>query len=166
MGSARDYSYVSGNVTVRPSTLLDIYAMKDRLSSECKAEVSASHGHSAEESLLWCYTSSAVKLTLEVGGEAVAMFGLQESRDSSRIGCAWVLTAPEAAKIPVTLVKLSKRYLQMFLEERPVLFNWIDARFIRSIAWVKALGGDVTSPQPYGPAQTPFCHVLFLKGGT
>jgi hypothetical protein len=144
----------SGRVGFRKSVLADVVALKDRLRPEHVAEVWASGHHTPEYALASSYLVSDASYTFIVDGVISAMCGV--SRDPSGNGCLWLLCSADVDKVKVTFFKLACVVIETFIDRYPLLFNFVDCRYLNSIKWLKRLGANFQNPVQYGPEGLPF----------
>jgi hypothetical protein len=89
-------------------------------------------------------------------GEPVALFGLAPVSLLGGMACPWLLGTDAFMAHPRDIVVLGKRMVLQWSTRYDLLFNYVDARNLRSIAWLQHIGFQVFEPQPYGLAGLPF----------
>ncbi len=89
-------------------------------------------------------------------GEPVALFGLAPVSLLGGLGCPWLLGTDAFMDYPRDIVVLGKRMVRKWSERYDQLFNYVDARNLRSIAWLQHIGFLVFEAQPYGLNGEPF----------
>jgi hypothetical protein len=94
--------------------------------------------------------------TAFVDGEMAAMWGIG-GNVLSNVGHPWLLTTPVCEHVRVTFVKVGKAQLADMLALRPVLYDYVAARYTRAIGFLKLLGFTVGDPAPLGRHQQLFC---------
>jgi hypothetical protein len=89
-------------------------------------------------------------------GEPVALFGLAPVYLLNGQGCPWLLATDGLMDHPRDIVMLGKRKVLEWGKRYDKLFNFVDARNLRSIAWLKHIGFTVLDPEPFGVEGLPF----------
>lgn len=134
--------YDQDNIVVRTSVKEDIDGLKDRLRFEDVQEIKASHNHTPEEALYISLSQSMVCLTVENDGLPVAMFGINPESVWKNEAIVWLLSSPEFHKLRIRFLKHSRRFIKVFLEYYPLLYNFVDCRNTPSIKWLKFCGAQ------------------------
>lgn len=76
-------------------------------------------------------------------------------------GMPWMLGTSAIDRHPGAFIRLNRPYIARMLALCPHLVNVVDARNVRSIAWLKKMGFTVLPAQPMGVAGLPF-HPFFM----
>lgn len=154
-------SYDKDDLTIRPTQERDIAMMKDSMRKEEIDEVWASYHFTPFQALSNSFYLSSESYTVVFRGLPVAMFGLVP--DKNKEGCAlvWLLTSTEVEKIWIRFLKLSRKVIEGLRESYPVLYNYVDSRYEKSIKWIKWCGGEVFAPEAYGIEKLPFNYFVF-----
>lgn len=155
--------YDKHNVIVRDAKKRDIEKLKFSMRKAEIDEVMASHGHTPEQALLYCFNSSTEKLTFLFKGEVVGMFGVSPSNLLSESASIWLLTSNSISKMWVRFLKLSKGFIKSILRRYPLLFNYVDKRHVASVSWLKWCGADIHEAKPYGKMGLPFHYFEFRR---
>lgn len=101
--------------------------------------------------------SSFVKTGVAPDGEPVALLGVAPMSLLGGIGCPWMLGTDRVFEFPRAFIKEGTRLVGDMLGMYPHLINYVDARNVKSIRWLKRLGFTVDDqPVPYGPKGVPF----------
>jgi len=135
---------VDNRVVILPSKASDITELKDNLREEDIAECQAC-GHTPLEALTIGYTWSEC-YSAKVRGKTEAMFGVSGYNQPKGYGVIWYLGSDESFKHPIALVKGGREYTSKWLEKYDVLFNAVDARNTKHIAWLKHIGFTFIDP--------------------
>ncbi len=155
--------YDKNNVIVRDAKRRDIEKLKLSMRKEEIDEVMASHGHTPEEALLFCFNSSTERLTFLYKGEVMGMFGISTSCLLSDSASIWLLTSESINKMWIRFLKLSRGFIKSILTRYSVLYNYVDKRHSISISWLKWCGADIQEAKPYGKMGLPF-HYFEFRG--
>lgn len=70
------------------------------------------------------------------------MFGIVPDTLIGSSANVWFLGADEMSGIKKTFVKMSRQFIDVFLDQYPLLWNFVDARYTSSIRWLKACGAS------------------------
>lgn len=139
----------------------DIEYMARNLRAADRAEIEAVHGaHCPLHILAQAVRQSSLAWTAEANGRPFALFGVAPMGEGA--GSIWLLGTEELFKYPRALVRGGREVLAVMFKEYARLYNFMDARNTKSIAWLRRMGFTVHEPQPYGAAGLPF-H-LFERG--
>lgn len=102
------------------------------------------------------FRSGIMCRTAFVDGEIAAMWGLGGNL-LSNVGHPWLLTTPAAARSPFLYVRVGKAQLADMLALRPVLYDYVAAKYTRAISFLRLLGFTVGEPEPLGRRNELFC---------
>lgn len=146
------YFYDKNDVVIRNACYDDVHRMKDKLRASDRQEVLASHGHSPHEALTFSLESSPIVYTAVYKNEPVAIFGLVASPLNDGSATIWLLATDGFYPMRKTFLRLSKKFIAIFLKQFPVLYNLVDVNNQGTIRWLKWLGAKFVDPIPYGSA--------------
>ncbi len=124
------------------------------VSSPDAAEIRAAAALSSEEALRLCFLRSFRCWKVLFCGEPVFVFGL--SREDWRWVTPWAFSTPAASRIGIGFARGSRQVARRLFSAYPFMRNWVDARHVRSIAWLRFMGFELGGPEPYGAAGLPF----------
>ena len=144
--TAEDAQYIAAHL--REEDRQEILAL-----AECPpgAMVSASfHGSEA------CFTGT-------LDGEPVLIFGAGRSSVFSDKAEVWALGTRGCDRAPKAMVKYGRRIVREFLEYFPELENYCDARYTKSLRWLKLMGFTIGEPEPYGAKGNLFCKLSIKR---
>jgi hypothetical protein len=139
-------------------------ALKDHLpwvaanmSEADRAECEAG-GKGPYAALIESFERSVVSWTGMVGDHRpVCVFGVSPIDILGGIGSPWLLGTDELPRHAKTFLKLNREYIPKMLDIFPHLVNYVDARHVVAIKWLKHLGFRFDrEPVPYGPFHMPF----------
>lgn len=77
-------------------------------------------------------------------------------------GSPWLLGTTLLDQLPGHLTRSAKTYLSQMQDQYPHLMNYVDARNVRSVRWLRRIGFTVHPAAPYGFAGLPF-HLFEMK---
>ena len=87
------------------------------------------------------------------------MFGI--NRVNENVGIPWLLGSDQLTKHKLEFYKKSVEYLNTFMDEYNVLFNYVDKRNWQAIRWLKGLGFQFTKlVSDYGYEKKPFYEFI------
>jgi hypothetical protein len=151
--------YKKGIVEIRESMPADILAIKDCLRKEEVEEVWASNNATPEQALSESFKRSTKCFTFLVEGKPAAMFGIAPDSLASNSASVWFLGTDDMGQAKKTFMVQSRRFINLLLKEYPVLYNFVDYRYKKTLQWLEWCGAKIFDPVPYGRDQLPFCRI-------
>ncbi|MGO9410038.1 MAG: hypothetical protein ACLQCB_04720 [Spirochaetia bacterium] len=135
-----------------------IFYLAEHMAEADRDEVTAAVGMGPYPALEDSLERSVVAWTGMVDFDRpVCMFGVSPIDILGGVGSPWLLGTGELPRHAKTFMRLNKEYLLRMLELFPHLENWVDARHVVAIRWLKWLGFRFDEePVPYGPFKLPF----------
>ena len=129
-----------------------------RLRQADRQELAAVHGWDID--LLGCL-QTAVSASEEAfvalaSDEPIAVFGVAPVCLLGGLGCPWLLGTDAMDKHGREIVTLSRQHVARWGQRYTCLFNYVDARNGRSIAWLRHTGFTVWPAEPRGLHGEPF----------
>lgn len=91
-----------------------------------------------------------------VDGRTVCMFGVARGTFLSPCASPWLLASDELPKHARAFLRMSREYVQRLRQEYVELSNFVDARNVYAVKWLRWLGFTVEPAVPYGPDQIAF----------
>lgn len=158
-----DIYYQCDGIVVRRTLISDVDKLKNRLRPSDIQEVLASHNYTSEAALMLSIQESTISLTIEYDNEAVAMFGINPDSALGNKATIWFLGSSAIDKKKIRFLRHGQAFIDLFLSLYPYLYNYIDARNKKSIAWLKFLGAKIQEAKPYGFEQLPFHYFSFER---
>lgn len=146
--------------SVRDGLLEDCLTVAENISPADGLEIQAALGCSAAQALKECYLRSFSVWCVCAGKRAVFVFGL--SREDWRWIMPWAFSTPEVRNLGVYFIRGSKRTAAALFKRYPFMRNRVDARHTSSIAWLRFMGFELGSPEPYGFEGRPFIPFYHL----
>lgn len=145
-------------IIIRETMPEDVGLLANTMRDDDCLEVSA-YGCSPLMALEVSVNNSMLCLTAEHGGAIAAMFGICPNHgfisDRAEV---WLLTGKEIENMKKSFMVYSKRVITYFLQFYPVLENFVDARYLRSIHWLAWCGARFDEPVPLGVHGELFLH--------
>ena len=123
-----------------------------------KAEAWAARHHDPFEATWRSYLQSVECYTGLCGGKPVCMFGVGANTLLSRDGSPWMLgTKDLSVYVPsLMFLRLNRAFVEYITPRYDSLVNFVDARNLQSIDWLRWLGFTIYPAKPYGVEQLPF----------
>lgn len=120
--------------------------------AECQAygreDIAAGIESSVQRSL-HCWTGL-------VDGELAAIIGVAPINMLTGLGSPWMLGTPVLDAHQRVLVRKTPEYIDRMLTAFPHLVNFVHAKNVTSVRWLRRLGFTLHDAQPYGPLGEPF----------
>ena len=154
--------YDKDGIRVRNSIKADVRSLKYTMKPSDANEIWASHHHTPEEALTLCLDKSIFCATVE-NGNPIAMFGIYADNIIGTEASIWMLSSEDLYKIKTRFLRNCKGFIKMMLEYYPYLHNYVDARNLKTIAWLKFLGAEIEEAKSFGVDGLPFNHFIFRK---
>lgn len=136
-----------------PSTQGEVAHIAQGLRAHDRQELQAVHGDGVD--LLNCLRR-AVSVSEQCftlwtpDGEPVGLYGVAAVSLLGGSGCPWFLAADRVQDYPRDIVVLGKQSVREWGRRYDQLFNYVDARNRRSVAWLRRIGFDIFPARPYG----------------
>ncbi len=128
----------------------DLVHLAQHLRAADLAEIRAVHG--ADADVLGILRASVAMsaeahVAVTVYGEPVAVFGVAAAGAAA---CPWLLGTNALLQQGREIVTLSQQHVARWALQYRILFNYVDARNARSIAWLRHTGFTIGPAEPYG----------------
>ncbi len=142
---------------VRPGAR-DLCLIAQHLRQADRQELAAVHGWDID--LLGCLqtavSASEESFVALAGDEPIAVFGVAPVSLLGGLGCPWMLGTDTLDRHGRAIVTLSREHVARWGDRYACLFNYVDARNLRSIAWLRHTGFVVWPAAPHGLHGEPF----------
>lgn len=100
--------------------------------------------------------SDDVYVAVSAAGEPVALTGVSPVSLLGGLGCPWLLGTDSLMRYPRDIVTHGRQLVCKWELRYSHLFNYVDARNARSIAWLRRIGFTIQPAQPHGLQGVPF----------
>lgn len=148
---------------VRPASIQDARDLAPRLRVADVREIQAATGETPEEALITGVNLGRPALSfVDPRGELAGMFGVTPLNDP-QVGAIWMLSSDAIERYPVHFLRRCKGWIDRFHETYPVLMNYVDARNVVHIKWLKWVGFQFLRLIPYGVQQLPFYEIVRVR---
>lgn len=154
--------YDKNDIKVRKSSVEDVEYLKDHLRESDTQEIWASNHLTPEKALRLSLAKSIFCLTVE-NGAPIAMFGINPEQLLGERAVVWLLGSEGLNKIRIPFIRYSRHFISMMLEYYPYLHNYVDARNLQSIAWLKFCEATIEEAKPFGSENLPFHYFYFRR---
>lgn len=144
----------SRRITIVEADISHVYQLARALRAEDAGELEAA-GLVPERGVRASFRSALIRRTAFVDGNLAAMFGMGGIALGD-VGHPWLLTTPAIERAPVEFVREARNVVGRMLQLKPVLVNYVDARYLRACRFVALLGFVLEPPAPFGPLGAQF----------
>jgi hypothetical protein len=105
--------------------------------------------------------NSTEVVAISNGANLGCIVGLVETGGLSPQVYPWLLGTNYMQRYPLTIMRISKRLIKRWTAQHPYMYNFVDQRHKRAIAWLSALGADFEEIPAHGPYRRPFYKFTF-----
>lgn len=135
----------------------DVAALVADMRPADRLELEASHGADPQKAVQRAVDISTISWAVEAGGALIMLGGVAPVSMLGGVGSPWMLGTNLLDRSPGALTRVGVQYLQVVKGLYPELENYVDARNVKSIRWLRRLGFKISpAPIPYGPQGLPF----------
>lgn len=135
------------NIEIFPTTPQHMLELRTTLREEDASEI-CKFGLPIRRALYRSFRNSIFTRTALVDGKVAASWGLCGVL-LGESGHPWLLTGTECDKVsPLTFARIYKREVQEMLTHFPVLENWVDNGYYKSIRLLSLIGFTLDDPMP------------------
>lgn len=127
-------------------------------------EFAAMSGKTPAQVLAVGLRSSALCYAGLVDDQVVTIFGVAPRSIITGSGVPWLVSSDLVEQYQTTFLRRGRPLLHAFLEQYPVLENYVDARNTAAICWLRWMGFTIHEAAPIGRAGLPF-HRFDMRRG-
>jgi hypothetical protein len=98
-------------------------------------------------------------IVLDKNDVPVAVLGVRPQHTFSDIGIPWLLGTDGLSKMSKFFLKASKPILEEMKKGFSSLSNYVDARYIKAVRWLRWLGFNIEPAKPFGVKQELFHRI-------
>lgn len=155
---------MKGNLRYKVADEKDIENIVKVLRCDDEAELIAITGGLPEDAIKQSISADIKSYAVYDGEKILAIFGIGLDSPLELIAAPWAVFSEDIKHHKISLIKLSRNWMDYLLDGLfNQLENWVDARNLKAIAYIKAIGFTVSeNPQPYGKEKRPF-HFFYRK---
>lgn len=157
--------YNKENILVRDSKKEDVEHIAKNMRRSDIDEIWASNNRLPKEALDIGIKDSLKCITGLKNNIPVCIFGINPDSILGKSATIWFLSTPDIVYSKYVFLKLSRKFINMFLEEYSLLYNFVDDRNKDSIKWLKFCGAKMNGCVTYGVEKRQFHPFAFLKYG-
>ncbi len=147
---------MSKRISYAIATPQDAAWLGSRLRPADVAEVKAAIGLTPERAVEVSFRASTCAVTALWNGEPAGMFGIVPVSTLDGVGAPWMLGTDRADMLAREWLVEAPQWLKLLGDGYFVLRNWVDARNVRSIVWLRRMGFKIEKAEPWGTAGLPF----------
>ena len=142
----------------------DVYVLYPNIREVDVEEVKATIGLDINDGLMASYLTSDETFTMVADdSDLLGMFGISKTADPM-ISVVWMLCTERLQKYSKTFIKLSKQWVIEQNKKHSILMNYVDARNITSIKWLKHLGFVlINRVEEFGVGKKPFYEFVRIN---
>lgn len=131
--------------------------MAPRLRPEDLLEMQAATAEDPELALERAIRESVLAFAWIVEGRVACLFGIALGTHSVIGGAAhpWLMSTALVAQHRYAFLRRYRPYLARFANVYPVLYNYVDARYAKSVRWLRWMGFTLHPAEPYGRLGLP-----------
>jgi len=141
---------------VTPATIADAEALAPIMRLADCEEVWAAAGLDPLDGLRVSLASSVSAWCWRIDGQPACLFGVSAESILSGTGIPWLLSSHLLPRQQLAFLRYGRVFINTMLMLFPCLCNWVDARYLVSVKWLRWLGFTVFPAEPYGPFGMPF----------
>lgn len=142
---------------MRVITRADVEVLATDMRHLDRQELLASHGGDLVLAVQHAVDVSTACWAMVVNGELAMLGGVAPLSLLGGVGSPWMLGTTLLDRVPGALTRIGVEYLRIVLGLYPELINYVDARNVKSIRWLRRLGFQIAAePISYGPQKLPF----------
>ena len=148
----------------RPAKADDVYVLYPKIREVDVEEVKATIGLDINDGLMASYLTSDETFTMVADdSDLLGMFGISKTADPM-ISVVWMLCTERLAQYSKSFIKLSKQWVIEQNKKHSILMNYVDARNITSIKWLKHLGFVlINRVEEFGVGKKPFYEFVRIN---
>ena len=135
-------------VEVADATSYDVAHVAEHMRMADMVEVWDSSNKSPLDALQSSVDCSLITRAVRYSGVPVAIFGL--SVHNERVGSPWLLATDKSLTQPAQFLRIGYPVVASFLDETPLLVNFVHSQNEASKRWLRKLGFIIEAPARYG----------------
>jgi hypothetical protein len=146
----------AGSFTIRRATLHDLPVLVANMRPADRAELTACSGPDLARTVRASFDITPNAFAWVDGDSLVAVGGIAPVCLLTGTGSPWMVGTSLLDSFPSALTRGAKTYLRRMQRTYPIQVNYVDARNVRSVRWLRRLGFTIHPAEPHGVAGLPF----------
>lgn len=147
---AGNVTYQSGDALFIPELIAN---MRELDRGELRATSDNPFHEQLDTSLRWSIAPGAA---FSPKGELLCLFGAAPVNMLGDTAVPWLIGTKALSRYPRALKEGAAGYLGAIQQQYPRLYNYVDARNLPSIRWLKRMGFEIEAAEPFGYQSLPF----------
>lgn len=154
--------FEENGLVIRDAKIEDLRDLAERMRKEDASELWASFHWTPTAGAIRSFENSREKVTIEYKGKVAGVFGVVPvgSLLSAR-GVIWLLTTETVNEMKVMFARKSKAVIAWLMSDYRLLENFVDARHVACVRWLKWAGANLNEARPWGADGLPFHYFTF-----
>lgn len=140
-----------------------VLEVADNMRQADRDEVYATSHHNAHTALARSVQATPEPKAGLADGRAMCIFGIGVSGLLSVRGSPWLLGHEELPQHARAFLRMSHDWVKEERVKFDQLVNYVDARNVHSIRWIKFLGFEIEDPKPWGIDKLPFHRFTWTR---
>lgn len=137
-----------------PATIGDARWLARRLRRADKDELEAAHGSTDILLVLLEAIAMSERPLVAIASEPIALLGVAPLKPG--VAAPWLMGSDLVGLHARVLLAAGRAYVAEWNARYPLLANYVDARNLTSVRWLRRLGFTVHPAAPFGPRAMPF----------
>lgn len=142
--------------SIRPARFEDCALVAAVVRPQDAEECLAASGKGVQEALESGFPFTEKAWTGFVDGEVIGMAGVSTHPHMPEVGVPWMMTSKLMDKVAMQFLRINRDKVDEMKEGHQLLKNYVDARNVKAIRWLKWLGFTILPAEPFGVAGLPF----------
>jgi hypothetical protein len=145
------------------ATEAHVKEVADYMRQADRDEVYATNHHKPHTALRISVNCTPEPKAGTVDGRAMCIFGIGQSSLLSNDGSPWLLGHEELPKHARAFLRMSFGWMKEERLKYSKLVNYVDARNVHSIKWIRWLGFELEAAKPFGIDKVPFHRFSWVR---
>lgn len=139
---------------------LDILELAENISEEDRLEVLAL-GFNPRFALEHALEHAIEAVAIRKDGELACITGISLEDGLAGDVIPWLLSTTMMRNYRRKVLEFSTMLITRWRASHPYMENYVDARHVKAIAWLRHIGAQIHPSEPYGPYNRPFHKFTF-----
>jgi hypothetical protein len=151
---------MSSEVSFRTPEWHEIVDLAGRLKESDVAEIDAAYAMEPLDAITSLRGSDVTGAYID--GRLEVIYGVNAADYDANMAAVWMLSSDVLHRHAKRLIRLGRQWLDEQQARHGVLFNFVDARAVRTLSWLRRMGFSFTDVPQYGARGLPF--ILIMRG--